>query len=106
MQKCQKLASPRYQKIQKLAGPPSRKNAKNSKVRSHGKISKTRRSAVKEKCQKLEGPQSEKISKSHRSAVKEKFLKLAGPRSQKNAKKITGNGKCVKISRFAVTQKC
>ena len=45
------------------------------------------RSAVKNKWQKMQGPQSEKIAKNLRSAVRNKWQKIKCPLSKKNAKK-------------------
>ena len=62
------------------------KNAKNSQVCSHGKMTKTFRSAFTEKYQKLAGLPARKMLKTHRSAVAEKYQNLAGPRGRKHAK--------------------
>ena len=61
-------------KCQKLAGPRSSENAKNSQVHGHRKMPKSQ--------VHVHG----KISKTCRSVFMEKFLKLAGPRSWKNFK--------------------
>ena len=122
MQKWLKLASPFSRNDTKieLAGPRSRKSAKKSQVRSHGKASETRRSALMKKCQKITGLRSWKIakksqvrghgkmSKRRRSAVTEKCQKVANPRSRKNAKKsqVRGHGKMLKSRRSVVTDKC
>ena len=63
MQKCLTRRSMVTKKCQKVAGPPSRKNAKKSQVRCHRKMPKSRSSAVMEKCQKLTGPRSWKNTK-------------------------------------------
>ena len=64
-------------KCRKLAVLLSQNDTKNS-------IS--RRSAVKEKCQKLEVIGHKKMPKSHRSAATKKCQKLAGLQSWKNTK--------------------
>ena len=75
-------------KCEKLAGPQSRKNAKNFQVRGYGQMPKTCRSAVKEKFQKTAGLRSLKTANTHRSAFTKKFLILAGQQSQKYANKL------------------
>ena len=64
------------QKCLKLAGPlvwNDTKNAKNSLLRRHGKMPKSRRSAVTKNCQKVAGPLSQKNAKNHRYVVREKM---------------------------------
>ena len=66
-----------------------------SQVRCKGKIEKMHRSAVMQKLLKLAvlfSRNDTNNAKSRRSAVKEKFQKVAGPRSQKNAKKSQVRG--------------
>ena len=110
------------------------KNAKNTLVCGHGKMPKSSRSAVTNKCQKVAGPGSwknaknslvrshkkmpkthkstvTKIQKMHSSAVMKKSRKLAVPFSRnetKSSKKsqVRGHEKIQKTHWLAVLQKC
>ena len=120
LRKRQNLTGLRSEKMPKTRSLQSQKNAKNWQVRGQGKMTKTRRYAVTEKCLKLAHPWSRKNAtnpqfRSHRNMPinflvcrHEERKKCIGQNFCENAKNslVCAHGKMPKTRRSAVTGKC